>query len=222
MVWLFFSTLSLTPHPTPFLSLPIAGGLGANRLLQTIECHYNLRAAAPRDACRSQPVPSAGSSAPVSTPPSKWDPIGKWNGAEVWMGDNSKGRVGGLWGLRSCTNWVSPLRDRHFSLPPLMGYCMRLVSPVGTWVRGWTGGEETPPNRRLGMMWYCLWSRRCMSCSGKLLGSKTGTLMCLQKKGMTEAGEMEGRRALTQPLETSTPCIGRRKLGKHSLREVDE
>lgn len=34
-----------------------------------------------------------------------------------------------------------------------------------------------------------------MSCSGKLLGSKTGTLMCLQKKGMTEAGGDGGQKS---------------------------
>lgn len=55
----FFSPLPLAPLPSqaPLPSLPCPSwGPRANRLLQPIKCHYNLRAASPWDARRAQPV----------------------------------------------------------------------------------------------------------------------------------------------------------------------
>uniref|UniRef100_A0A663EVX1 Troponin T3, fast skeletal type n=1 Tax=Aquila chrysaetos chrysaetos TaxID=223781 RepID=A0A663EVX1_AQUCH len=73
----FFCFPCFSLHPPPALSLlPFPAQRresGANRLLQTIKCHYKLRAASPWDARRSQPTrplsPSAGSSALLSAPP---------------------------------------------------------------------------------------------------------------------------------------------------------
>ncbi|KAM9266903.1 LOW QUALITY PROTEIN: troponin T, fast skeletal muscle [Cariama cristata] len=44
------------PHPIPTLFPSQCREPGANPLLQTIKCHYKLRASSPWDACRSQPA----------------------------------------------------------------------------------------------------------------------------------------------------------------------